>query len=196
MVDVFAPLAAATARRLGTAVAALLTADAVLHAFWATGATWPAETTEGLSYGLLNADVPFTPPILLPLCAVLGTAALGVFAYSRSLGGPFVRSAARLATAGVAAGMTVRALAGVGWAFGIGADSDTTFYWLNLALYTPVCVGFGYAAARLAAAGGRRGVTPSPSHGSAPGTVHGTAPRSTHGSARGVMPARATGQEA
>ncbi|NUU22955.1 MAG: DUF3995 domain-containing protein [Streptomycetaceae bacterium] len=147
----FAPLDAVAARRLGTAVAALLAADALVHAIWTTGVTWPAADRRGLSYGLLNADVPFTARVLLPLCALLTTAAAGVYAYAHTLGGPLLRRASRLVTAAVAGGLTVRALAGVGWVAGIGSQTDTPFYWLNLLLYTPVCVGFGYAAARLAA---------------------------------------------
>ncbi|MFI6977440.1 DUF3995 domain-containing protein [Embleya sp. NPDC050154] len=139
-------------RRAGTAVAALLTADALLHAFWAAGPTWPADSTEALSQGLLNADVPFTPRVLLPLCALLGTGAVGVYAHSRDRGG---RTTA-LITAAVAAGLAVRATVGVVWALGIGTDPGSTFHRLNLIVYTPVCVAFGYAAARLALTGFRR----------------------------------------
>ncbi|MDI2126508.1 DUF3995 domain-containing protein [Yinghuangia seranimata] len=143
-------------RRAGTAVAALLAADALLHAAWATGLTWPAGDATALSYAVLNADVPFTPRVLLPLCAVLTTAAAGVYAHAHELGSPAARRGARLVTAAVATGLTVRATVGVGWALGVGVDTDSAFYRLNLLLYTPMCVGFGYAAARLAAAG--RGV--------------------------------------
>ncbi|MFE3202020.1 DUF3995 domain-containing protein [Embleya sp. NPDC059237] len=138
--------AAAARRRKGTAVAALLAGDALVHAFWATGATWPAGSTEALSQGLLNADVPFTPRVLLPLCTLLTTAAAGIYAHSRGRGGRL----AALVSAAVATGLTVRAGAGVLWALGVGADPGSTFYRLNLAVYTPVCVGFGYAAARVA----------------------------------------------
>ncbi|MYS87447.1 DUF3995 domain-containing protein [Streptomyces sp. SID5474] len=141
-----------TGRRAGTAVAALLTADALLHALWATGSTWPAGSTEALSQGLLNADVPFTPRTLLPLCALLGTGAVGVFAHSRGRGG----RVGALITAAVAAGLAVRSTAGVVWAVGIGTDPGSTFHRLNLAVYTPVCLAFGYAAARVALTGFRR----------------------------------------
>lgn len=149
------PLTAAIARRRGTAVAALLAGDALVHAAWATGLTWPAETAKGLSYAVLNSDVPFTPPVLLPLCVLLSTAAAGVYAHSRRLGrSTRARRAARLVTAAVAGGLTVRALAGVTWIAGIGAEMDTPFYCLNLLLYTPLCAVFGYAAIRLAATPG------------------------------------------
>ncbi|MGC0421204.1 DUF3995 domain-containing protein [Embleya sp. AB8] len=139
-------------RRAGIAVAALLAADGLAHAFWATGATWPATDTGALSRGLLNADVPFTPRVLLPLCALLTTAAVGVYAHSRGRGGRITA----LATAAVATGLAVRGTVGLVWALGIGADPGEPFYRLNLGLYTPICLGFGYVAARLAASGARR----------------------------------------
>lgn len=146
----FAPPAPAGRRRAGAAVAALLAADAVLHAVWATGVTWPADSTSALSQGLLNADVPFTPRVLLPLVAVLTTGATCVYIHAHAWGGARLRALTRLVTSAVAIGLTVRAIAGVVWAFGIGADPGSTFYRLNLLVYTPVCIGFGYAAASLA----------------------------------------------
>src|SRR6187551_2737345 len=44
-----------------------------------TGRVWPARDTRALSQAVLNADVPFTPRVLLPLVVVLtigGTAVL------------------------------------------------------------------------------------------------------------------------
>lgn len=152
----FAPPAPAARRRAGAAVASLLAADAVLHAVWATGVTWPADSTAALSQGLLNADVPFTPQVLLPLVAVLTTAATCVHAHAHAWGGARIRAFTHLATGAIAVGLTVRAIAGVVWVFGVGADSGSTFYRLNLLVYTPVCIGFGYAAARLARGGRSR----------------------------------------
>ncbi|GAA4977183.1 hypothetical protein GCM10023205_50720 [Yinghuangia aomiensis] len=152
----FAPPTPAARRRAGAAVASLLVGDAVLHAVWATGVTWPADSTATLSQGLLNADVPFTPQVLLPLVAVLTTAATCVYAHAHAWGGARIRALTHLVTGAVAVGLTVRAIAGVAWAFGIGADSGSTFYRLNLLVYTPVCIGFGYAAARLARGGRSR----------------------------------------
>lgn len=40
----------------------------------------------------------------------------------------------------MATGLTLRSLAGIGWALGIGSARDTAFYWLNLTLYTPACL--------------------------------------------------------
>lgn len=60
---------------------------------------------------------------------------------------------ARLVTAAVAAGLALRGLAGLGWAAGLlDSPAEGPFRALNLALYTPVCLGFGWAAARLARA--------------------------------------------
>lgn len=150
MGNVFAPWHASTARRAGTAVAALLAGDALVHAFWTTGATWPADSAKGLSHAVLNADVPFTPRVLLPLCALLTTAAACVYAHSHRVGGRRIRAAARLGTAAVAGGLSLRAAVGAVWITGVGVDMEAPFYWLNLVLYTPMCVGFGYAAMRLA----------------------------------------------
>lgn len=155
----FAPPATPAARRrAGAAVASLLAGDAVLHAVWATGVTWPADSTATLSQGLLNADVPFTPQVLLPLVAVLATAATCVHAHAHAWGRDGLRTLTHLVTGAVAVGLTVRAIAGVVWAFGVGADPGSTFYRLNLLVYTPVCIGFGYAAARLARGGRSRWV--------------------------------------
>ncbi|WP_251055888.1 hypothetical protein [Streptomyces sp. ISL-94] len=53
----------------------------------------------------------------------------------------------------MAAGMGVRALAGLGWAAGLlDSPPDSPFHALNLVLYPPACLGFGWAAARLALA--------------------------------------------
>jgi len=70
-------------RRLAVAVASVLALDAGLHLYWTTGATWPANDSRGLSMAVLNADVPFTPPVLLPLVALLLGAAGTVIARSR-----------------------------------------------------------------------------------------------------------------
>ncbi|MEQ4720389.1 hypothetical protein [Nonomuraea sp. B19D2] len=37
-------------------------------------------------------------------------------------------------------GLLVRAELGLAWAFGLGTDTGTPFYWLNLLLYSPLCV--------------------------------------------------------
>ena len=61
------------------AVASVLGLDALIHVYWLTGRVWPARDTRALSQAVLNADVPFTPRVLLPLVVILtigGTAVL------------------------------------------------------------------------------------------------------------------------
>ena len=60
-------------------VAAVLAIDGMLHLYWATGSTWPARDARSLSYAVLGAEVPFTPPILLPLATLLFVAAAAVY---------------------------------------------------------------------------------------------------------------------
>ncbi|MCX4667165.1 DUF3995 domain-containing protein [Streptomyces sp. NBC_01381] len=119
-----------------TLIAAVLTTDALLHLYWATGQTWPAASEQSLSYAVLGADVPFTPPILIPLATLLLTASALVLAGSRP------------GTLAVAAGLSLRTLAGVYWLFA--KETDTAFYWLNLGLYTPLCAILCAAAVRVA----------------------------------------------
>jgi uncharacterized protein DUF3995 len=127
-------------------VAAVLAADGLAHLYWTTGSTWPAANTRSLSEAVLGADVPFTPPILLPLATILLGAAGLVLARSR-WGRRWPLQAGTIA---IAVGVSVRALAGVVWALGIGTEFGGTFYWLNLIVYTPLCIGMAVAALRVA----------------------------------------------
>lgn len=131
--------------RAAALVATVLTADALLHLYWTTGATWPAADAGSLSEAVLGTDVPFTPPILLPLVTLLLTAATCVLLQARS---PRRHVLLRLGTLAVTAGLTLRMLAGVVWLFT--KETDTPFYWLNLALYTPLCAVLAVAALRVA----------------------------------------------
>ncbi|GAA2278743.1 hypothetical protein GCM10010149_23020 [Nonomuraea roseoviolacea subsp. roseoviolacea] len=132
--------------RLGTLTAAVLLTDAAAHLYWLTGRTWPAHDVRSLSLAVLNLEVPFTPRVLVPLAAVLTTGAVAVLARSRGRGG----LPARLVTGAVAAGTLVRAVAGLVWILGIGSDTATPFYWLNLIVYTPLCAAMATAAGLLA----------------------------------------------
>jgi hypothetical protein len=128
-------------RRLGAAVAGVLATDAMIHLYWVTGATWPARDERALSFAVLNLDVPFTPRVLLPLVALLLTAATVVVLGSRA--GDLPDWLARLAHAGtiiVALGIAARGAAGLGWATGLGVDTPGSFLWLNRLLYTPLCI--------------------------------------------------------
>ncbi|MFE5913471.1 DUF3995 domain-containing protein [Streptomyces wedmorensis] len=130
--------------RAAALVASVLTVDAVLHLYWTTGATWPAADDRSLSHAVLGTDVPFTPPILLPLVVLLLTAAAFVLAHSRQPRHPLLR----FGTLAVAAGLSLRALAGIYWLFA--KETGTAFYWLNLMLYTPLCAVLTIAALRVA----------------------------------------------
>ncbi|MGW7364008.1 DUF3995 domain-containing protein [Streptomyces sp. NPDC054841] len=135
---------APTPTRAAVLVASVLTVDALLHLYWMTGATWPAADERSLSQAVLGTDVPFTPPILLPLVALLLTAAAFVLAHSRHPRHVLLRVGAQA----VAAGLSLRALAGIYWLFA--KETGSAFYWLNLALYTPLCAGLAIAALRVA----------------------------------------------
>ncbi|MGW1892250.1 DUF3995 domain-containing protein [Streptomyces sp. NPDC002004] len=130
--------------RAAALVASVLTVDAALHLYWTTGATWPASNDRSLSQAVLGTDVPFTPPILLPLVALLLTAAAFVLAHSRRPGHLLLR----VGTLTVAAGLSLRASAGIYWLFA--KETRTAFYWLNLMLYTPLCAVLAVAALRVA----------------------------------------------
>ncbi|WP_432186083.1 DUF3995 domain-containing protein [Streptomyces sp. Tue6028] len=132
-----------TARRAAAPLATVLTADALLHLFWATGSTWPATDEKSLSHAVLGIEAPFTPPVLLPLAALLLTASGIVVAQSVRPG-----RLLRLGTLAVAAGLSLRALAGVHWVFA--QDSGTVFHRLNLVVYTPLCAVLCVAALHVA----------------------------------------------
>jgi hypothetical protein len=73
-------------RQAGILTASVLAADGLVHVYWATGATWPLADAASLSRVVLNAEVPFTPRVLLPLAGVLFLASLLVLAQIRLLG--------------------------------------------------------------------------------------------------------------
>lgn len=117
--------------RAGITVAAVLAADALVHVYWMTGATWPARDPVALSFAVLNFEVPFTPRgLLMPFTLLVAGSALMLVRAGR------VRW---LGVRAVAAGLLVRGVAGLVWALGIGTSTGDPFYWLNLLVYTPVC---------------------------------------------------------
>ncbi|GJF27598.1 hypothetical protein KNE206_02980 [Kitasatospora sp. NE20-6] len=142
------PLASRSARRRTTAVAlaGVLGVDAGWHLYWATGTTWPARDAESLSMAVLNTQVPFTPVVVLPLAAVLVGAALLLLARGGAIRLPLPPTVPRLATAAVASGTTIRAVAGLIWATGAGTVDGSAFRLLNLLLYTPLCAACAGAA--------------------------------------------------
>jgi hypothetical protein len=111
-----------------------ITAHVVLaaaHLYWATGMTWPAADTRSLSNAVIGSEVSFAPVVVLPLAAfhLIATAALATS----------VRRVSRVVVRGLVVGLSARAAIGVVWALGIGSDTATPFYWLNLFVYTPAC---------------------------------------------------------
>jgi len=105
---------------------------ATVHVYWATGATWPAGDERSLSLTVLNMQVSFGPGVVLPLAALHLLLAGAVLTTARW-------RVSRLVVGGLVAGLTVRAAAGLVWIAGL-VDTSTAFYWLNLFLYTPLCV--------------------------------------------------------
>jgi hypothetical protein len=145
-----------TARGWAAAVAAVLLVDAAVHLYWATGRTWPVADHERLSHLVLNAQVAFRPQGLVPLAAVLTGGAALVLARGGLAPGPARRLPAALVRWGstaVAGGLALRGAAGLVWATGLGADPGDAFYWLNLLLYTPLCLVLAHGAGRVAGAG-------------------------------------------
>jgi hypothetical protein len=132
-----------TATRAAALLASVLTTDALFHLYWATGSTWPAADEKSLSYAVLGTEAPFTPPVVLPLAALLLTASGIVLAQSRR-----PHRLLRLGTLAVAAGLSLRTLAGLYWLFA--QDTGTAFYRLNLGLYTPLCAVLCAAALKVA----------------------------------------------
>ena len=129
-----------TSRRLALIVGSVLAADAALHLYWATGATWPAADPHSLSFAVLNTDVPFTPPVLLPIAALLLVAAGIVIARSRVHPQRRFVGLLRAGTVAVAIGLALRGVVGLLWAIGIGVDTGGPFVWLNRLVYTPLCL--------------------------------------------------------
>ncbi|MFF0270747.1 alpha/beta fold hydrolase [Kribbella sp. NPDC004536] len=123
-------------RRIVAGVHALL---AAVHVYWATGAVWPAPDERSLSRAVLGVQLSFAPQVVLPLAALHLLLAVAVLYSDRS-------AVARLVVTGLAAGLAVRAALGVAWAF---TYTSTTFYWLNLLLYTPACIALCLADVRM-----------------------------------------------
>lgn len=129
----------------GIVIAGVLALDGLLHAYWATGQIWPARHKLSLVRAVLNSSNTraFRPAILIPLAVLLVCGALIVLARVHHLGMPgqlIPDSLLQLAILGVATGLLVRAVAGIGWALGLAPASSKLFYQLDLLVYTPVCL--------------------------------------------------------
>ncbi len=149
--------------RAGMLIAAVLAADGLLHAYWTTGAIWPAHDARSLSQAVLNTDIPFTPIVVGPLACLLLLAMLTALARVHRLGGLGRRVPDRLLQVGIliiAAGLLVRGVAGIGMA--LRGDAGTLFYRLNVVLYTPTCLALFAAAIAASRAADSYGDLPSP----------------------------------
>lgn len=127
----------------GFLIAAVLAADGLLHAYWATGHLWPARDPNTLSRAVLNVDISFATPGVFALACALVLGALTVLARVHALGTLGQLIPAPLLQFGVlviAAGLLLRGLAGIVWALGLMVARSKLFYQLNLVLYTPVCL--------------------------------------------------------
>ncbi|WP_314592120.1 DUF3995 domain-containing protein [Paenibacillus terrigena] len=143
--------------RAGILVAAGLAADGLIHVYWTTGNIWPAPDEKTLSLAVLNMNVSFGPFIVFPLACLLFCGALTALARVHCLGrfGQMIpNSILQRGILVIATGLLLRSLAGIIWVLGLGADPSTTFYWLNLLVYTPLCL-ILFAATVAAARSGR-----------------------------------------
>lgn len=64
-------------------MAGVLAVDACLHLYWTTGASWPAHDLRAVSDAVLGTYLYFTPPVLLPIAAMLLCGAAAVFYRSK-----------------------------------------------------------------------------------------------------------------
>jgi len=133
-------------RRAGRFAACVLGADAGLHVYWLTGATWPAADEHALSLAVLGFPVPFTARTLVPLALLLGVAAVALWRGSGRI--------ARLIALAVALATAAQVPVRIAWAVGLGGSTaGPVFFWLNLVLYLPLCALVAVAAFRVARPG-------------------------------------------
>lgn len=126
----------------GILIAVVLTADGLLHLYWATGHLWPARDPKTLSLAVLNVEISFATPTVFALACALLLGAVVVLARAHVLGplGQLVPAPVlQVGILVIAVGLLLRGLAGVVWALGLLAANSQLFYQLNLWLYTPVC---------------------------------------------------------
>lgn len=138
-------------RWLGQFAVMLLGADATLHLYWLTGATWPFPDHRALSLAVLGYPAPFTSRVLLPLALLLTTAALALWWRQHHGRVGAADRLAHLVTLAVAVMATAQLPFRTVWALGFGSPTaGPAFYWLNLLLYLPACATLALAAYRIA----------------------------------------------
>jgi hypothetical protein len=143
--------------RLAYAVEAALAADAAFHLLWATGSTWPASEVRTLSYALLGTEVSFAPGLLLALAGTALTTLALIHARARVTRDHRLYPLLQAGTLAFLAFLSLRGIAGLVWCLGIGTPPDyPAYYWLNLLLYTPLCLAMAAAVFALS----RHGATP------------------------------------
>ncbi|MFI0350172.1 alpha/beta fold hydrolase [Actinomadura sp. 9N407] len=141
-------------------MATVLLGDAAFHAYWATGAVWPADDTYDLSRAVLGFGSDFRPGLVLPLAALLTVAAGLVLARGRLGREHRLGWLWQLGTLGVTAGLLTRGLLGVLWCVPALGHTPGVFYWMNILVYTPMCLGLAGCGLRLLGEGtGRPGTT-------------------------------------
>jgi pimeloyl-ACP methyl ester carboxylesterase len=130
----------ASVRQRALMVAAAHVVLALVHVYWATGATWPTADTRSLSNAVLGGEASFAPRVVLPLAALHLVAAVAVTVRATRARSTRGYTVSHLVVLCLVAGVAARAALGVLWTFGIGTDPSSAFYWLNLLLYTPAAV--------------------------------------------------------
>lgn len=123
-------------------MAVVLLGDAAAHLYWATGAVWPASDAYDLSRAVLGFGSDFRPGVVLPIAVLLTASAGMVLARGRLGRGHRLGWLWQLGTLAVTAGVLTRGLLGVLWSVPALGYLPSSFYWLNLLLYTPLCLGF------------------------------------------------------
>lgn len=142
--------------RLAYAVESALVVDAAFHLLWATGSTWPASDVRTLSYGLLGTEVSFAPGLLLALTGIALTTLAVIHGRARVERGHRLYPLLQAGTLAFLAFLCTRAMAGLVWGFGIGTPPDfPVFYWLNLLVYTPLCLAMAAAVFALSRSGAK-----------------------------------------
>lgn len=119
---------------------AALFADGAVHAYWATGAVWPAQDEASLSSAVLGLLVPFSPGVVLPLAGLLWVCGGLILLGGRGTNPLLLRVMCRAVTMAVTVALATRAGLGVLWATGIDGVGAPEFFWVNLLVSTPLSV--------------------------------------------------------
>jgi uncharacterized protein DUF3995 len=129
-------------RVAGAVVPAVLAALAALHAVWALGSPWPADSREELAEAVLSSSEGM-PPDWATWAVAAGL--LGAAAVVRRAAGPAPSARVRALALAVAGAFLVRAVAYLPG--DVAGGLETTYQQLDLAVYAPLCVLVGTGAA-------------------------------------------------